>query len=158
MPDTVLRTQSAAPLPESLDALPDVLVPIPALEANDNEAPRQAQQPESRIFELPASVWRAMIACYAIFLIALLGATGGAHAAFAIAISAIYVTMFFGTARVMLRQAPSQPRSVLDRPGTVLQTAYGPLARKEVYGQVLIVPAAVAFFGIGISVISAVVM
>ena len=150
MPDTVLRTQSAAPLPESLDALPDVLVPIPALEANDNEAPRQAQQ--------SASVWRAMIACYAIFLIALLGATGGAHAAFAIAISAIYVTMFFGTARVILRQAPPQPRSVLDRPGTVLQTAYGPLARKEVYGQVLIVPAAVAFFGIGISVISAVVM
>ena len=66
MPDTVLRTQSAAPLPESLDALPDVLVPIPALEANDNEAPRQAQQSESRMFELPASVWRAMIACYAI--------------------------------------------------------------------------------------------
>ncbi len=96
MPDTVLRTQSATPIPESLDALSDVLVPIPALEANDNEAPRQAQQPESRMFELPGSVWGAMIACYAIFLIALLGATGGAHAAFAIAISAIYVTIFFG--------------------------------------------------------------
>ena len=103
MPDTVLRTKSAVQPPEALDALPDVLVPLPALEANDNEALRQAQQPESRMFELPASAWRAMIACYAIFLIALLGATGGAHAAFAIAISAIYVTMFFGTARVMLR-------------------------------------------------------
>ena len=66
--------------------------------------------------------------------------------------------MFFGTARVILRQAPPQPRSVLGRPGTVLQTAYGPLARKEVYGQVLIVPAAVALFGIGISVISAIIM
>ena len=158
MPDTVLRTQSATPLPESFDALPDVLVPIPALEANDNEAPRQAQQPESRMFELPKSVWRSMIACYAIFLTVLLGATGGAHAAFAIAISAIYITMFFGTARVILRQAPPQPRSVLGRPGTVLQTAYGPLARKEVYGQVLIVPAAVALFGIGINVISAIIM
>ena len=158
MPDTVLRTQSATPLPEAVDTLRDVLVPIPALEANDNEASRQAQQPESRMFELPASVWRAMIASYAIFLVALLGATGGAHAAFAIAISAIYIIMFFGTARVILRQAPPQSRSVLDRPGTVLQTAYGPLARKEVYGQVLIVPAAVAFFGIGISVISAVIM
>ncbi len=57
----------------------------------------------------------------------------------------------------MLRQAPPQPRSVLDRSGTVLQTAYGPQARKEVFGQVLIVPAAVAFFGIGISLISAIV-
>ena len=57
-----------------------------------------------------------------------------------------------------LRQAPPQPLSVLDRPCTVLQTAYGPLARKEVYGQVLIVPAAVALFGIGISVISAIIM
>ncbi len=158
MPDTVLRTQAAAPLPESLDVLPDVLVPLPAIEANDNEAPRQAQQPESRMFELPSSIWKAMIACYAIFLVALLGATGGAHAAFAIAISAIYITMFFGTARVILRQAPPQPRSVLGRPGTVLQTAYGPLARKEVYGQVLIVPAAVAFFGMGISVISAIII
>lgn len=155
MPDAVLRTQAAAPLREPRDALPDVLVPIAGLEANDNSALAAPQQPESRMFELPATVWGAMIACYATFLLALLGATGGTHAAFAIAISAVYVTMFFGTARVMLKHAPSQPRSPLDRRDAVLQTAYGPLSRGEVCGQVLIVPAAVAFFGIAISVISA---
>lgn len=157
MPDTVRRAKPATPLTKPRAAGPDVLVPLPALEANDNEA-STPQQPESRMFELPASVWGAMIVCYAIFLTALLGATGGPHAAFAIAISVIYVTMFFGTASVMLRQAPPQPRSALDRPGAVLQTACGPLARGEVYGQVLIVPAAVAFFGIAISIISAVAM
>lgn len=122
-------------------------------EANDN-AP--AQQPEARMFELPAAIWRAMAGCYGVFLLALLGATGGAHAAFAIVISAVYVAMFFGTARAMLRQAPSQPRSPIERPGAVLQTAFGPLARSEVYGQVLIVPAAVAFFGVAIAILSAV--
>lgn len=155
MPDAVLRTQAAAPLPEARDVQPDVLVPIAGLEANDNSTLAARQQPESRMFELPTTVWGAMFACYAIFLLALLSATGGAHAAFAIVISAVYVTMFFGTARVMLKHASPQPRSPLDRRGAVLQTAYGPLARGEVYGQVLIVPAAVAFFGIAISVISA---
>ena len=158
MSEAVLRTQSGMPLPESFDAQPDVLVPIAALQANDNEAHASSQEPESRMFELPSSIWRAMVACYGVFLIALLGATGGAHAAFAITISTIYIAMFFGTARVMLRQAPPQPRSFLDRSGTVLQTAYGPLARREVYGQVLIVPGVVALFGTGISVISAILM
>lgn len=157
MSDAVLRTQ-AAPLGESRDALPDVVVPIAGLEANDNSALAAPQQPEAQMFELPATVWSAMIACYVTFLLALLGATGGTHAAFAIAISAIYVAMFFGTARVMLKHAPQQPRSPLDRRGAVLQTACGPLSRREVCGQVLIVPAAVAFFGIAISVISAIVM
>lgn len=155
MPDAVLRTQAAAPLPEARDVQPDVLVPIAGLEANDNSTLAARQQPESRMFELPTTVWGAMFACYAIFLLALLSATGGAHAAFAIVISAVYVTMFFGTARVMLKHASPQPRGPLDRRGAVLQTAYGPLARSEVYGQVLIVPASVAFFGVAISAISA---
>lgn len=155
MPDAVLRTQAAAPLPEARDVQPDVLVPIAGLEANDNSTLAARQQPESRMFELPTTVWGAMFACYAIFLLALLSATGGAHASFAIVISAVYVTMFFGTARVMLKHASPQPRSPLDRRGAVLQTAYGPLARGEVYGQVLIVPASVAFFGVAISAISA---
>lgn len=158
MSDAALGTRAATSLRKSRDAQPDVLVPITGLEANDNAAPAALQQPEPRLFELPAGVWRGMIACYTIFLLALLGATGGARAAFAIAISAIFVTMFFGTARAMLKHAPPQPRSALDRPGSVLQTAGGPLARNEVYGQVLIVPAVVAFFGVAISVISAVLM
>lgn len=157
MSDAVVRTHAAAPLSEALNALPGVLAPIAPLEANDNEAPAAPQQPESRMFELPASIWGAMIACYVTFLLALLGATGDADATFAIAISAIYLTMFFGTAGVMLRHAPPQARSVLDHPDSVLQTAYGPLNRRGVYVQVLIVPAAVAFFGIAICIISAVV-
>ncbi len=157
MSDAVLPLPARSPLHDKRNPSPDVLVPLARIEANDNQAVAAPQQPEARMFELPANVWRAMIACYAVFLLALLGATGGAHAGFAIAISAIYVAMFFGTARTMLRQSPPQPRSALERWGGVLQTAYGPLARNEVHGQVLIVPSTVAFFGIGIAVIAAVV-
>ncbi|MGX7894506.1 hypothetical protein [Tsuneonella sp. HG222] len=90
-----------------------------------------------------------------VFLLALLGATGGANASFAIAISAFYVTIFFAAARALLRQGPAQSDSPLERTGSVLQTAFGSLTRREVYGQVLIVPVAVAFFGIAIALISA---
>ena len=153
MSDAV-RDLSARPLPrDSKEALPDVLVALPQIEANDNEAFAAPQQPEARLFELPSSIWMAMVACYAIFLAALLGATGGAHASFAIAIAGVYIAMFFGTARVMLRNAPPQPRTMLDRPGTVLQTAFGPLARAEVYAQALIVPAGVAFFGVAVAIV-----
>lgn len=155
MPEATLRKRNAAPLSRSRDPLHDVSLANPAIEDNDNTQP---QQPEQRMLELPAAVWAVMIACYAVFLLALLGATGGGRATFAIAISAIFVTMFFGTARAMLRQAPPQTPGTLDRPRAVLKTAYGPLARGEVYGQVLIVPIAVASFGISIGIISAVVM
>ncbi|MGI9374956.1 MAG: hypothetical protein ACR2PC_02485 [Tsuneonella suprasediminis] len=124
-------------------------------EANDNV---RLLAPEARLFELPPAVWITMVGSYVVFLLALLGATGGASASFAIAISAFYIAMFFGTARAMLRQAPAQPDSPLQRTGSVLQTAFGPLTRREVYGQVLIVPVAVAFFGIAIAIISATVM
>lgn len=157
MSDAVLQLPANTPLRDKRNPSPNVVVPLARIEANDNEAVFAPQQPEARMFELPANVWRAMIACYAVFLLALLGATGGAHAGFAIAIAAIYIAMFFGTARTMLRQSPPQPRSALERREAVLQTAYGPLARDEVFGQVLIVPAAVAFFGVGIAVIAAVV-
>ena len=66
--------------------------------------------------------------------------------------------MFFGTARVLLRNGPKQSRSPLTGARSVLQTAYGPMNRGAVYGQVLIVPAAVAFFGVAIAVIRAIVM
>lgn len=157
MSDAVLQLSASTPLRDRRNPSADVLVPFARIEANDNETVAARQQPEARMFELPANVWRAMIACYAVFLLALLGATGGGHAGFAIVIATIYVAMFFGTACVMLRQSLPQPRSALERRGPVLHTAYGPLARAEVYGQVLIVPAAVAFFGVGIAVITVVV-
>lgn len=138
--------------PVSHDVLADRVFPAPL---NDNDTAIAPLEGERLMFELPRWVWRVMFACYPVFLIALLAATNGAHAGFAIAVSAIYVTMFFGTAKVMLGQGPKQPRSPLNNSGGVLQTIYGPLARSEVIGQVLVVPAAVAFFGIAIAVIIA---
>lgn len=142
-------------VPEYNDRLPPwPATGVPA-EANDNETVVPLREGERRTFELPASVWKVMVACYAIFLVALMGATGGGHAVFAIIISVVYVIMFFGTAHTLLRQAPPQPRSALNRSGSVLQTVYGPLRRSEVFGQILIVPIAIAFFGVAIAVVGA---
>lgn len=99
-----------------------------------------------------------MVACYAITLIALLAATGGARATFAIAISAVYVAMFFGTARALLRQSPPQPRSPLARSRGKLATLSGPLGMGEVALQMLIVPGLIACFSIALIVIRAWVM
>lgn len=153
MPEALLQPQLAPVRDQRIaTARPPLVVES---EANDNV---QLLAPESRLFELPPAVWITMVGSYVVFLLALLGATGGAGAAFAIAISAFYVAMFFGTARALLRQAPAQSASPLHRAGSVLQTAFGPLTRHEVYGQVLIVPVAVAFFGIAIAIISSAVM
>ncbi len=154
MSDAVLRTPAFEEKPEVQEETSVLSVPN---EANDNENPARRQQPETRMFELPRAIWIAMIGSYAVFLAALLGATGGSRAAFAIVISVVYVAMFFGVARVMLGQANPQPTSPLDRSGGKLQSLYGPLGRMEVYTQVLIVPFAVAAFGIAISVIAALV-
>ena len=104
-------------------------------------------------FEFPPAIWGTMVACYALFLVLLLAATGGAHAAFAIVISAVYVAMFFGTSRAMLAQAPTQPRSPLASYGGKLASLYGPLGRGEVVAQMLVVPGAVVLFGVAVLVI-----
>jgi len=108
---------------------------------------------ERRTFELPASVWQIMTACYGVFLIALLASTGGGRAGFAIAVSAIYIAMFFGTARMITLQGPRQDLAPVRNPGTHLQTAFGPMSRGAVFGQILIVPLAVAAFGIAIAIV-----
>jgi hypothetical protein len=150
--------KSAAPVAVSLDrAIVGLSPPLLPAEDNDNQpAPRHAFG-ETVGFEIPAGIWIAMVSCYAVFLGALLAATGGARAGFAIAISGIYVAMFFGTARTLLRQAPRQPSSPLTRGDGKLATLYGPLAKGEVALQMLIVPALVACFGIAVAVIRAVV-
>ena len=135
------------------DALPELLPPIRQAEDNDNEHARAAPRVGEQVgFEVPPAIWSAMVACYALFLVLLLAATGGAHAAFAIAISAVYVAMFFGTARTMLRQAPPQPRSPLASHGGRLATLFGPLGRGEVVAQMLVVPGAVVLFGAAVLV------
>lgn len=128
------------------------------IEDNDNEALPLHRTGESLGFQIPPAIWIAMVGCYAVMLVALLAATGGAHAAFAIAISAVYVAMFFGTARSMLRLAPAQPRSPLSRADGKLATLYGPLARSEVAVQMLMVPALIAGFAIAVAIISAWIM
>ncbi|MCL6252097.1 hypothetical protein M3P36_13710 [Altererythrobacter sp. KTW20L] len=113
-------------------------------------------QPESRRFELPGNIWVGMIASYAVFFAAIALATGGSgHARFAIVISILYTAIFFGVARILARQAGPDGRSPLLR-GEPLQTWCGPMDAKAVYGQVLVVPMAVAAFGMGIAVICAV--
>ncbi len=63
--------------------------------------------------------------------------------------------MFFGTARMIMHQGPQQDPAPVQNPSTHLQTAFGPMSRSAVFGQVLIVPLAVALFGLAIAVIIA---
>ncbi|MGY6637274.1 MAG: hypothetical protein ACXIUO_09065 [Erythrobacter sp.] len=121
--------------------------------AQTDEVPIVQRVGERRTFELPASIWQIMTACYAVFLIALLASTGGGRAGFAIAVSAIYIAMFFGTAQMITRQGPQQEPAPVRNPRTHLQTAFGPMSRGAVFGQILIVPLAVAVFGISIAII-----
>ena len=57
--------------------------------------PEQVQaRPEG--FQLPSGIWKAMFACYALFISALAVATGGdGHAKMAIAISALFMLVYF---------------------------------------------------------------
>lgn len=115
---------------------------------DDRLIPNTPREGERRTFELPAIVWKVMVSCYAIFLAAMLGSLGGGRASFAIAVSAVYVSMFFGVAALMARHGPRQSHSVLDQNRGELQTIYGPMSRNAVFAQILVVPIAVALFGV----------
>lgn len=153
--DEKLRVRELAPVRERAksDPLLELLPEVRPAQDNDNEAAIAPRVGERTTFEIPQAMWGAMIACYAVFLMTLLAATGGGRAAFAIAISAVYVAVFFGTAKVGLRQQPPQASSPLSTPGGKLQTLYGPLGLKEVAVQLLVVPLAVVMFGLSILVI-----
>ncbi len=104
-------------------------------------------------FEFPTRLWGAMLACYAMFFGAILAATGGSGSArFAIVISVLYTAVYFGVGRIIAKQAPDPKPSPLDR-GKPLATWTGPMDGKAVFGQVLIVPIAVALFGCAILLI-----
>lgn len=126
------------------ELLPEVSVAPPLTEA---------AQPEARGFELPARIWGIMIGCYGVFLGALTIALGSnGRALFAIVISLVYVVVFFAASRLLMAQNPARAPSPLDRNG-VLMTHFGPMDRKAVYGQILVVPVAVALFGLAVSAI-----
>lgn len=135
------------------DALVELLPPVRQEEHNDNEAVAELLAGEQRGFEIPGRLWLTMVACYGVFLSALLIATGGGESTLNIAISAFYMVMFFGLVKVLVRHGPKQGHSPLDGPNRVLQTLYGPLGEREIAAQMLVVPLCVAFFGIAILVI-----
>ncbi|GGA02820.1 hypothetical protein T8S45_03295 [Blastomonas marina] len=110
--------------------------------------------PANQGFQLPARVWLAMLGCYAAFFTALAIATSASgKALFAIAISVLYTAIYFGVARIGAAQAGPEAQSPLDC-GEPLQTWTGPMDAISVYAQILIVPLAVAGFGIGVAVIA----
>lgn len=146
----------AAVATDGLPALGPVMEP--ANEPVTERAEPAPAQPENRRFQLPGSIWIGMTSSYAVFFASITLATGGSgHALLAITVSILYTVMFFGLARVIARQAGPDARSPLLR-GEPLQTWCGPMNAKAVYGQILVVPAAIAFFGFAIAVICAVVL
>ena len=130
------------------DRLEDIL---PEIEVASQESLKA--QPEARGFELPARIWLTMIACYGIFLASMIAALGSSgKAMLSIAVSVTYVAVFFAVGRAIVAQNPDRASSPLDRNGSLI-TLFGPMDRKAVYGQIIIVPAAVAFFGLSVSMI-----
>ena len=152
MSDALLKSAPVLDRPRT-DALAELLPPIIPAEINDNEVAPELLSSEQRTFEIPARLWIAMVACYAVFITALLAAMAGGEATLDILISAFYMAMLFGTVKIMHKQGPAQGRSPLDGPGRILQTLYGPLREREVAAQMLIVPLCIAFFGLAILVI-----
>lgn len=135
---------------EIADRVDDIL---PEIEVAANG--RTIAQPEARGFELPARIWLAMIACYGLFLASMIAALGSSgKAMLSIAVSIVYVAVFFSVSRIVVKQNPDGASSPLDRDG-FLMTHFGPMERKAVYGQILVVPAAVALFGTAVAVIIA---
>lgn len=113
----------------------------------------RAAQPEARGFELPGRIWFGVISCYALFLSSMIFALGSSgKAMLSIAVSIVYVVVFFTVASIVIAQNPDKSTSPLDRNG-FLMTHFGPMDRKAVYGQILIVPATIAFFGVAVSLI-----
>ena len=107
-------------------------------------------------FQLPTSIWMSMIGCYAIFLGAMAALVAGSgFALFMVAISIFYVIVFFTGSTILATLPGGRGTSPLDR-GEALPTWCGPMSRSSVYGQVLIVPAGIAFFGVAVALIGAV--
>lgn len=117
------------------------------------EPPRSIVQPG---FQLPTPIWMSMIGCYAIFLGAMAALVAGSgFALFMVAISIFYVIVFFTGSTILANLPGVRGTSPLDR-GEALPTWCGPMSRGSVYGQVLIVPAGIAFFGVAVALIGAV--
>ena len=106
-------------------------------------------------FQLPTSIWLLMIGCYVLFFAGMIAlVAGNGFSLFMLAISIFYLVVFFSTGSILANLAGTPGGSPLDR-GEALPTWCGPMKRGSVYGQVLIVPAGIALFGVAVAVIGA---
>lgn len=113
------------------------------------------QLPPPTDFEMPRWVWSAMSAAYCVFFTGLAVATAhSGPAIFAIVISIGYTMMYFGTARILANVRPAEHKSDFARGRAPLMTWTGPMDRKAVAAQVLIVPACLALFGTGFAILA----
>lgn len=141
---------------------------MPAIQSHEvHELAGATEQPEGQAvsgerparpegFQLPFGIWKAMFALYAVFIVALAVATGGdGYARMVIAISALFMMIYFVIAAILSALAGVDRVQV--REGRPLQTIYGPLQAREVWAQVLIIPAALALFGVGILIVTSMV-
>jgi hypothetical protein len=104
-------------------------------------------------FQLPMSIWALMIGCYVLFFAGMIAlVAGNGFSLFMLAISIFYLVVFFSTGSILANLAGTPGGSPLDR-GEALPTWCGPMKRGSVYGQVLIVPAGIALFGVAVAVI-----
>lgn len=138
---------------ERLDEVVEAEVEFYGHQEPETQVPAAIVQPG---FQLPTSIWLWMIGCYAIFLGAMTALVAGSgFALFMIAISIFYVIVFFTGSTILANLPGVRGVSPLDR-GEALPTWCGPMSRGSVYGQVLIVPAGIAFFGVAVAVIGAI--
>jgi hypothetical protein len=115
-------------------------------------APAPVVQPG---FQLPLSVWKLMLGCYAIFFGSMAALVAGSgYGMFMVVISALYAVVFFGTGAILASLPGRGDSSPLDD-RQALPTWCGPMSRGAVYGQVLIVPVGIALFGMAAALIGA---
>ena len=138
------------------EVLDEVAVHSPALADAVVEPPRRPV-PGARSFELPKGIFIAMALAYVVFLSTMTAAFGsGEGLPLLLAICIVYLLMYLGTPALFAAvdtgvRVPLLDWAKLKRRG--LDTAYGPMSAGAVVGQVLIVPACVAFFGLAVLVI-----
>ena len=135
---------------ERLDEIHEAEEQFLNLSGTRKESPEPIVQPG---FQLPTSIWALMIGCYVLFFAGMIAlVAGNGFSLFMLAISAFYLVMFFTTGSILANLSGTPGGSPLDR-GEALPTWCGPMKRGSVYGQVLIVPAGIAFFGVAVAVI-----
>lgn len=114
--------------------------------------------PAHNALQVPAAIWRVMFGCYGIFLGGLLYATGrDGEALFMIAISTGYTILYFGLSGVLIGLDGHGARDGRIAAGGDLDTWTGPMSPGAVAGQILTIPICLAFFGVAIAVIRALV-